>query len=186
MHLSEGGSLQNNHTRVLTTLRLQFLGDIHQPLHTESLLRCGNSISVLFNNHPTNLHHVWDTSIPEAHVGGYARPFAQSWAANLTDAILYGRYKAQAENEWLKGMSLADPEGSALVWAGESNAFVCSHVLARGEKELAGEELAGAYFEDAIPVVESLVARAGYRWVAVMSGGHSTNDIIAGWLNGWI
>jgi hypothetical protein len=118
---------------------------------------------VLFDTHPTNLHHVWDTSIPETHVGGYSLPFAQSWAANLTDAILHGRYKGQAEHEWLKGMSLEDPEGSALIWAGESNAFVCSTVLPRGQEGVEGLELSGRYFEDAVPVVESLVARAGYR-----------------------
>lgn len=142
---------------------VQFLGDIHQPLHTEALLRGGNSINVIFSGLSTNLHHVWDTSIPETHVGGYGLPVAQNWAANLTDAILYGRYKAQAENEWLKGMSLGDPEGSALVWAGESNAFVCSTVLPEGREGVEGAELSGRYFEDAVPVIETLVAMAGYR-----------------------
>ena len=72
-------------------------------------------------------------------------------------------YKYEAENEWLKGMDLEDPEGSALVWAGESNKVVCTHVLPEGQKGVEGLELGGQYFEDAVPVVESLVARAGFR-----------------------
>jgi hypothetical protein len=117
---------------------------------------------VLFNGHETNLHHVWDTSIPETLVGGYSLPFAQSWAANLTESILHGVFRPQADG-WLKGMNLADPEGSALIWAGESNTFVCTTVLLHGQKAIEGTELSGMYYEYAIPMVESLVARAGYR-----------------------
>jgi S1/P1 Nuclease len=73
-------------------------------------------------------------------------------------------YKAQAGNEWLHGVSLEDLEGSALVWAGESNAFVCKAVLPGGREKVEGMELSGSYFEEAVPVVESLVARAGYRY----------------------
>ncbi|KAG9237812.1 phospholipase C/P1 nuclease domain-containing protein [Amylocarpus encephaloides] len=142
---------------------VHFLGDIHQPLHTEALLRGGNSIPVLFGGKATNLHHVWDTSIPETHIGGYGHPFAQLWAANLTDSILHGVYRSQAENEWLEGMDLQDPESSALIWAGESNAAVCSTVLPQGQGGVEDVELSGKYFEDAVPVVESLIARAGLR-----------------------
>jgi hypothetical protein len=117
---------------------------------------------VLFNGHPTNLHHVWDTSIPETLVGGYSLPYAHSWAANLTNSILHGDFKPQADG-WVKGINIADPEGSALIWAAESNTFVCSTVLPQGQKEIEGTELSGVYYEYAIPMVESLVARAGYR-----------------------
>lgn len=60
-------------------------------------------------------------------------------------------------------MSLEDPESSALIWAGESNAYVCSTVLPKGKDGVENVELGGEYFEAAVPVVETLVARAGFR-----------------------
>ncbi|CAG8955919.1 hypothetical protein HYFRA_00008772 [Hymenoscyphus fraxineus] len=164
----------------MRNMAAKFLGDIHEPLHTEALLRGGNSIPVLFATHPTNLHHVWDTSIPETHIGGYGLAFAQAWAANLTDSIQNGIYKSQAENEWLKGMSLEDPESSALIWAGESNAYVCSTVLPEGREGVENVELSGEYFEAAVPVVETLIARAGYRlakWLDLIAVGAARTEL---------
>ena len=43
---------------------IQFIGDIHQPLHDENLDVGGNTIDVTFDGDSTNLHAVWDTSIP--------------------------------------------------------------------------------------------------------------------------
>ena len=42
---------------------LHFLGDIHQPLHTEALDRGGNGIKVCFDSacSKENLHSTWDT-----------------------------------------------------------------------------------------------------------------------------
>lgn len=43
---------------------IQFIGDIHQPLHDEALDVGGNTVPVTFDGTSTNLHAVWDTSIP--------------------------------------------------------------------------------------------------------------------------
>jgi hypothetical protein len=131
-------------------------------LHAENIAVGGNTIHVLFDAHPTNLHHVWDTSIPEKLVGGYALPFASAWAANLTLAITSGPYAALQET-WLKGIVLDDPEASAMVWARESNALVCSTVLKEGKDAINGTELGGGYYENAVGVVELQVAKAGVR-----------------------
>lgn len=141
---------------------VHFLGDIHQPLHAENLAVGGNTIHVFFESKPTNLHHVWDTSIPEKLVGGYALPYSVLWSQNLTTSILSGPYSAVAKT-WLDGLSLEDAEGSALLWATESNALVCTTVLKEGRDAINGTELAGSYYDAATAVVEEQVAKAGVR-----------------------
>lgn len=42
----------------------------------------------------------------------------------------------------------------------------CTSVFPEGPKAIAGQELAGEYFEKAAPVLEKQVARAGYRMAA--------------------
>lgn len=43
---------------------VHFVGDVHQPLHVgQASDRGGNSVTVLWFEEPTNLHHVWDDSI---------------------------------------------------------------------------------------------------------------------------
>lgn len=37
---------------------IQFIGDIHQPLHDEGLDLGGNEIDVTFDGSSTNLHHI--------------------------------------------------------------------------------------------------------------------------------
>ena len=43
---------------------VHFVGDMHQPLHLTGRARGGNGIKVHFGRRFTNLHSVWDTSIP--------------------------------------------------------------------------------------------------------------------------
>lgn len=108
---------------------VHFVGDIHQPLHDEDVARGGNGIHVLWNGHELNLHHVWDSSIAERWVGGVRRkPYneAQKWASELTAKITDGDFKAESTN-WLDGVDFEDPIGTALGWAREGNAYVCSH-----------------------------------------------------------
>lgn len=52
---------------------------------------------------------------------------------------------------------------TSLGWAQEANAFVCTAVLPKGIQGLVGRDLSGTYFEDAVPVVELQVAKAGLR-----------------------
>ncbi|KAJ8128903.1 hypothetical protein O1611_g4727 [Lasiodiplodia mahajangana] len=77
------------------------------------------------------------------------------WATDLTTEIESGKYLA-ARTSWINGMILDDPISTSMVWANETNAYVCSH----------GQELSGEYFEKAAPVIELQVAKAGYRLAA--------------------
>ncbi|KAL1836489.1 hypothetical protein VTJ49DRAFT_5078 [Mycothermus thermophilus] len=147
---------------------VHFIGDIHQPLHTENVARGGNGIHVLFDGRRVNLHHVWDTSIAEKWVGGIRRrPYegARRWADELAREIREGKYAAVA-GEWLRSANFSDPHSTAMAWAGESNAIVCSHVFTSDPEDMHDQELGGEYYEKAAPVVELQVARAGYRLAA--------------------
>ncbi|KAE8447687.1 hypothetical protein EG329_010493 [Mollisiaceae sp. DMI_Dod_QoI] len=141
---------------------IHFVGDLHQPLHDEALNIGGNGVQVTFGGVKTNLHHVWDTNIPEKLIGGYSLADAEKWADALTIAIESGIYRSQAAT-WLDGVSLADPVTTTLKWATEANAFVCTAVLPNGVDALTNQELNGTYYQTAIPVVQIQIARAGYR-----------------------
>jgi len=107
---------------------IHFVGDIHQPLHTEDVERGGNGIHVTFDGANFNLHHVWDTSIAEKLVGGIHRkpyPYAKKWADELTKEIKVGKYSSGSAN-WLKNTNISDPVSTALAWAIEGNALVCT------------------------------------------------------------
>ncbi|KAF2490279.1 nuclease PA3 [Lophium mytilinum] len=144
---------------------IHFIGDIHQPLHDEALDVGGNTIDVTFEGTDTNLHHIWDSNIPEKLIGGYSLTLASSWAKTLTAEIKTGDYKSEASG-WLDGISLDDPVTTSMSWATEANAYVCSTVLKGGVSAVSGKELDGSYYTAAIPVVELQIARAGYRLAA--------------------
>jgi hypothetical protein len=124
---------------------------------------------VLFDGKVTNLHHAWDTSMPEKLIGGYSLDLAQSWADALTTAIQSenGVYNKLATS-WLTGLTLSDPVTSALIWATEANAFICTTVLLGGAEALQDQELSGDYYNAAIPVIQLQVARGGYRYVFLL------------------
>jgi hypothetical protein len=144
---------------------IHFIGDIHQPLHDENFQVGGNSISVKFNAKTTNLHSIWDTAMPEKLVGGYKLSDAQTWADEIVDAIDGGKYAAQA-GSWLQNMDVKDSVDSAMVWARDANAYVCSTVLPQGETAVQGKELNGTYYSSSIPVIQLQIAKAGFRLAA--------------------
>ncbi|KAK3196326.1 hypothetical protein K4F52_000707 [Lecanicillium sp. MT-2017a] len=147
---------------------IHFIGDLHQPLHNEDVSRGGNGIYVLWDGKEFNLHHVWDTSIAEKWIGGIRGkpyPFAKRWATQLAVEITDGKF-ADVKDAWLKDINLSAANDTAMIWARESNAYVCTHVLPEGPEAIVGKELGGAYFDNAGPVIELQVARAGYRMAA--------------------
>ncbi|KAJ8118254.1 hypothetical protein ONZ43_g4030 [Nemania bipapillata] len=106
--------------------------------------------------------------------GNRRKPYdnAFRWASDLTNEIESGKYLA-ARASWIDGMVLDDPIATSMIWANETNAYVCSHgtdptplVFPEGPAAIAGQELAGEYFEKAAPVIELQVAKAGYRLAA--------------------
>lgn len=120
--------LRESERAIAAKFVVHFIGDIHQPLHTENVERGGNGIPVKFDGRNLNLHHVWDTSIVEKLVGGIRRkPYeaAKKWADELTQEINEGKY-ASKRISWLRSANLSDPIATAMEWATEGNAYVCT------------------------------------------------------------
>lgn len=136
-----------------------------QPLHDEALEVGGNDIDVTFDGEDTNLHHIWDTNMPEKLVGGYALSDAKDWATNLTTEIKSGSYSG-SKASWIDGIDVDDAKGSALAWAVDGNSFVCSTVLKGGESAVKKGDLGGDYYQAAIPVFSEQIAKGGYRLAA--------------------
>ncbi|KAI9731869.1 MAG: hypothetical protein M1818_007734 [Claussenomyces sp. TS43310] len=163
----------NNYTNILLSGQdldslkfiLHFVGDIHQPLHDEALEYGCNDVDVTFNGDSTNLHHIWDTEILTKLAGGTTISTALAWSKTLTTSIQTGAYADDAA-AWIADLDISDPVTSATSWASEANAYVCSEVLAKGLTYIEDEDLAGAYYTTAVPVVQIQIARAGYRLAA--------------------
>ena len=114
--------------------------------------------------------------MPEKLIGGYSMADAEKWAAILSTAIKSGIYKSQAAS-WLEGIDLSDPVSTALVWASEANAFVCTTVIPDGVTALENQELSGDYYTRAVPVIQLQVAKAGYRlarWLDLIAADYKT------------
>jgi hypothetical protein len=157
---------------------VHFIGDIHQPLHDEALEVGGNDIDVTFAGAATNLHHIWDTEIPEKYTGGYALSDAKTWAKTLNTAVNSGIYASSAAS-WIKGLDVTDPVTTTLGWASEANAYVCSTVLPQGQAAVENVDLGGAYYTKAISVVELQIARAGVRLAAYLDAVAKNQKVLA-------
>jgi hypothetical protein len=113
---------------------VHFVGDIHQPLHTETDFstfpppggdRGGNSIHVTYFQKPTNLHAVWDGGIIEAalhtHLGPHFTPdlaVTSAEALNLSQAI-----SASDAANWAPDGLAANLTTATVQWANESHAL---------------------------------------------------------------
>jgi hypothetical protein len=103
--------------------------------------------------------------MPEKLIGGYNLTDAKNWAGELLADIQTGKYKNSSKS-WLDGINVKDAVSSSMVWAKDSNSYVCSTVLPNGEVGVEGKELDGAYYNSAIVVIEQQIAKAGYRLAA--------------------
>lgn len=70
----------------------------------------------------------------------------------------------------MSGLNIKDAVTSSLKWATESNAAVCSTVLAKGISYVESNDLSGAYTTTASPVVKLQIAKQGYRCVSRCPG----------------
>lgn len=151
---------------------IHFIGDIHQPLHTENEARGGNDLHVRFNNRNTNLHAIWDSDILEKHAGSGPKSAekedAQAWAETLFSAAASTPSLNVAEGDDCLDVSTA--EKCALEWANEANSYICSYVLKDDVQGVEGRNLAGKYYEGAVPIVDYLVGRAGFRLGSWING----------------
>ncbi|OCT51330.1 Nuclease S1 [Cladophialophora carrionii] len=150
---------------------LHFFGDVHQPLHTEAEDRGGNEYAVVFDGRATNLHSVWDSLIVNRHAGmGHEDETLAAWT--WAQRLAAGR---DAEDD--EDVCLRDAAECALEWAGEANAYVCSYVLAR---DVHGQDLAGEYYDGAVPIIDDMVYKAGRRlaaWINAIVGDMDYADL---------
>ncbi|KAI1386403.1 nuclease S1 precursor [Hypoxylon trugodes] len=157
--------VSNANLQIAAKMVIHFAGDIGQPLHCEALDVGGNDIDVSYDGDDTNLHAVWDSNIPESISGGSSESSAKSWASTLVTKIDSGEYKSQASG-WISGLSVGssdDQISTALKWATESNAYVCSIVLKDGVSSIENTDVSGDYTTAAQPAVELQIAKQGYR-----------------------
>lgn len=151
---------------------IHFIGDIHQPLHTENLDRGGNNYSVCFDHRcaKMNLHHVWDTEILLKHVGlsRHAGVDEQKSAAMDWAQTLHARHASDFGVDETECTNIATAQDCALAWANYANAWNCKFVWKLPEAE--SPDLGGRYFIAAEPIVDELVAKAGLRLGAWIKG----------------
>jgi len=172
-------SLDTEQTSQALMFLVHFIGDLHQPLHDEALEVGGNNINVTFDGEESNLHSAWDTEIPEKLIGGYEIEFAKSWGNNLTHSIKNGKYKGSAK-KWLQNVDIKDAKGSSMDWANEANNYVCTTVMPDGIDAVEGEELYPAYYKKNVPIIELMIAKAGYRlaaWLDLLATGKTELEL---------
>ncbi|XP_006454549.1 hypothetical protein AGABI2DRAFT_214751 [Agaricus bisporus var. bisporus H97] len=154
-----------------------FIGDIAQPLHVENIAAGGNGIDAKCNGSSTNLHSVWDSGMINRLLPSKYNNSVTTWAAALVTRIKSGSYKCEASN-WIACSSTTEtvsknhdshvkhdiiPLECPLVWAKDSNMFGCSVVF----NFTSGQDLCtSSYYDEAIPVIEKQIAKAGYRLAA--------------------
>lgn len=151
---------------------LHFIGDVHQPLHTEKEDHGGNGIEVVFDGKRTNLHSVWDTLMPNKYRkredwGGGGKESEEEAAFLWAQELHHGE-----DEDDLSSECTHDATACALLWASEANKFVCSYVLKDDVEGVQGLDLAGDYFEGATEIIDSSIKAAGRRlaaWVNLMA-----------------
>jgi hypothetical protein len=180
--LSDSSLPDDQHQEAVKFL-IHFLGDIHQPLHTEAEERGGNEIPVIWNGHQGkqyNLHAVWDTYIlekitgfkpPKKDEGGAAEKAAASkWADELFDS------SADPSQECLPTTSSDSTNlQCVLKWASDANAEVCAFVV---NPDPEGQELSGDYYEGATPIVKDMIGRAARRLANLMNSYAGSSGIV--------
>jgi S1/P1 Nuclease len=152
---------------------VHFIGDIHQPLHTENLDRGGNEIPVCWRKAcaHTNLHGVWDTNIPMTIAGVHGSPTADEERANAArwaDELTGGSEENVEEILEAECADVLNPDSCTLEWAREVNYFNCKYVLQPSPDALAHQDLSTTYYDGAKPIVEYLIGRAGVRLAAYL------------------
>ncbi|KAK4548482.1 hypothetical protein LTR36_009392 [Oleoguttula mirabilis] len=163
--VQEPDTLSEEQVNYALRFLVHFIGDITQPLHDEALEVGGNDIDVTFNGTDTNLHHIWDTNMPEQLRGGYSLSDASEWATDLTAEIDSGTYESE-KSSWVSGLDIADAKTTALGWATDANQYVCSVVIPGGQSAVKKSDLYPTYYNSAIGTIELQVAKAGYRLAA--------------------
>lgn len=114
------GSLSRQDASLALKMVIHLMGDLHQPMHLGRYSdRGGNRHKVSFFDKETNLHSVWDTSLPEAaHKWSYTEWADQTdrATAELEAALLDGDFNSWAAEtyEIAKEVYAATPQDTAI------------------------------------------------------------------------
>ena len=128
---------------------VHLLGDIHQPMHMGHASDLGgNRWTVNYFGRDSNLHSVWDSSVPES---------AHKWTYT----------------EWNDQINRATPEDTAIIltngtpekW-GEETFEICKEVYAKTPE---GTKISYDYVSEWAPVVEQQLLKGGLRLADVLN-----------------
>ena len=144
----KGGQLDPAQEQLYLKMLVHLVGDLHQQLHTGHLSgRGGNSVPVRFFGRESNLHAVWDSSLPEA-----AHKWSYTEWQNQLDRL--------TEEEVARIQS-----GTPLDWFEESNAICREIYVATPE----GSDLSYDYIAKYAPVIERQLLRGGHRLAGLLN-----------------
>lgn len=147
---------ESNEEKVLALKMLvHLLGDLHQPMHLGHASDLGgNTIKVKFFNRETNLHSVWDSSLPEA---------AHKWSyTEWTDQI--DRLSSMHEIRKLQ-------EGDFDTWAKETYE-ICGIIYDKTPK---GTKVSYDYIAEWTPTIEKQFLKGGLRLADVLNQLYDSN-----------
>ena len=127
---------------------VHLVGDLHQPMHTGHLSdRGGNSVPVRFFGRESNLHAVWDSSLPEA---------AHKWS--------YTEWQNQLDRFTEEEVARIQ-SGTPLDWFKESNA-ICREIYVATSED---SDLSYDYIATYAPVIERQLLRGGHRLAGLLN-----------------
>lgn len=122
---------------------IHFLGDIHQPMHMGHASDIGgNRWMVKYFNRDTNLHSLWDTTLPEA---------AHNWS--------YSEWQQQLDRLPADAVEEIISEGNPTKWGKET--FELGTRVYQNTPE--GTKISYDYIADWTPIVEMQFLRGGLR-----------------------
>ncbi|KAK7468446.1 hypothetical protein VKT23_002959 [Stygiomarasmius scandens] len=165
-----------------------FIGDVHQPLHVEAEALGGNEIDVTWNFDQSAFGMGLITKLVDDNFGNSVT----TWANSLVDRIQSGDFSDDASS-WIDCSSTTDPARKKrsvkddvvnflhpraitplecpLEWAQDANKLDCSFVFAYDQFD---DLCTSSYYDDAVPLIEMQIAKAGYRlaaWLNVLFDG---------------
>lgn len=145
---------------------VHIVGDLHQPLHTVSLVtpkfpkgdRGGNDYIVIYKNAHVNVHKLWDGG-----VGAFETPYSENEEARATElstqaAVIEARFPQAYFSDQLIRSEVQQ-------WLKEGMDLANAHVYTTPENQNLSEE----YLKQGSAIAEQQVALAGYRLASLLN-----------------
>ncbi|MEZ3443188.1 S1/P1 nuclease [uncultured Alistipes sp.] len=144
----EGHDLPAEEEALCLKMLIHLMGDLHCPMHAGHLTDLGgNRVKVRFFGRDTNLHAVWDSSLPE---------WAHKWS--------YTEWQSQIDR--LTDEEVAEITGGTLeTWYDETQAL-CPEIYASTPE---GANLSYDYVNKYAPLVERQLLKGGHRLAALLN-----------------